>query len=139
MTTAYVYMNEHLAGCFKQERYDGSYHDATGFPTPEAEEAAASFRRLSADRIQWCQVHGDLKNAAKRVLFQPYRHWPELYESCRLVVKATLEMRPTQDWNESVAARVMGDVMTVMRKKYGLDVPKWWFPILKILREAEAK
>jgi hypothetical protein len=134
-TTAYVTVKEHFDGYFTQARYDGSYHSTDGFRTPESDEASASFYRLSAERIQWCQVHGDLKDAAKRALFEPYAHWPELYESCRLVVKATIELNKV--WNEMTAARMMGDVMTVMRQKYDLNVPRWWYPIMKKLRDGE--
>ena len=135
-TLGHVTVKEHLGDCFKQQRYDGSYHDATGFRSPASDEAAESFSRISFGRIAWSQAHGDFKDAAKRVLFEPYPSWAELYESCRLVVREHIALN--NSWNEPIAAKIMGDVMTVMRKKYGLNVPKFWFPILKILREGEA-
>ncbi|MGD1025378.1 MAG: hypothetical protein ABR880_21555 [Candidatus Sulfotelmatobacter sp.] len=133
MTTTFVTVKEHLAECFSQQRYDGSYHGADGFRTPESEEASESFRRVSFDKIQWSQVHGDFKDPAKRVLFTPYPHWAELYDCCRLIVKANIDLN--KSWSELTAAKIMGDVMTVMRKKHNMDVPKWWLPILKKLRD----
>ncbi|HWO35666.1 MAG TPA: hypothetical protein VNO32_43290 [Candidatus Acidoferrum sp.] len=133
MTTAYITVKEHLGDCFKQQRYDGGYHDSTGFRTPESEEASESFRRISVGKIQWPQVHGDFKDAAKRAMFDPYPNWAELYECCRLVVKANIELN--KNWNELTAAKIMGDVMTVMRQKYGLNVPKFWLPIMRTLRD----
>lgn len=130
--TSYMTVKEQLGECFKQARYDGSYHDSTGFRTPASDEAAASFSRISFGKIQWPQAHGDLKDAAKRVLFTPYPNWAELYECCKLVVKANIDLN--KSWDEQTAAKTMGDVMTVMRKKHDLNVPKWWFPIMKQLR-----
>ena len=137
MKTDYVTVEEHLGECFKQEHYDGSYHDSTGFGTPASDEASESFRRISYGRVAWPQAHGDFKDAAKRVLFEPYPNWTELYECSRLVVKATIDLDADAAWNELTAAKIMGGVMTVMRTKHGLNVPKWWFPILKVLRERE--
>ena len=57
--------------------YDGSYHTAL------AEIAEASFLRLTDVRLNWCQVHGDVKNAVKAAMFQPYPHWSQLYECAR--------------------------------------------------------
>lgn len=131
-TLGCITVKEHLGECFKQARYDGSYHDSTGFRTASSEEAAESFSRISCGKIQWCQAHGDLKDAAKRVLFTPYPHWAELYEACRLIVQANIDLNKM--WDEATAAKMMGDVMTVMRKKHDLNVPKWWFPIMKLLR-----
>jgi len=98
MTTTFVTVKEHLAECFSQQRYDGSYHGADGFRTPESEEASESFRRVSFDKIQWSQVHGDFKDPAKRVLFTPYPHWAELYDCCRLIVKANIDLN--KSWSE---------------------------------------
>jgi len=113
-----------FAGLF-EGTYDGRQED---------EKARASFMAISNHRITWTQVHGDVKNAAKAVLFEPYPHWQELYECCGLVVRAAVKIDKTQIYTERGCARIMGDAMTVMMKKYGLKVPRWWIPIMQELR-----
>jgi hypothetical protein len=109
-------VSEHMAGCFTLERYDGSYHDSNGFHTPASEEAQRSFYRLTGC-ANWCQVHGDLKDATKRAIFDPYPHWPELYDSCKRVIKAHSDLK-TEWWGDLTAARLMGEVMTVLRERH---------------------
>jgi hypothetical protein len=113
-----------FAGTFEGV-YDGSQDN---------EAARYSFVALTNYRIIWTQVHGDFKNAAKVVLFEPYPHWRELHECCGLVVRAAVKMDKTQIYTERGCARMMGDAMTVLMKKYGHRVPRWWIPLMQELR-----
>jgi hypothetical protein len=117
---------EHFRGYFSSN-YDGSYQ------TPQSDHARHDFDRLTNFRLIWSQVHGNFKDAAKRALFKPYRHWPELYECCRDAIRehAALE---TLYSGEATCARIMRDAMTILRVRYGLNVPRWWLPIMDELR-----
>jgi|GEM_PF-5063318 len=112
---------------FALTNYDGSYG------TEESHVARRDFSQLTNGAIMWSQVHGDFKDAAKRVLFTPYSHWPELYQSCRAVLKAHIAV-DTQYWGPATNAKMMGDVMTVLREKHKANVPRWWLPIMNGLR-----
>ena len=126
-------VKEWFAGSFTQPHYDGSYHDARGFRTAASEEASHSFAALTDSHIIWSQVHGNFKDATKRALFTPYPHWPELYDACQRVVRAHSELG-TEWWGPLTAAKLMGDAMTVLREKYGHQVPRWWLPVMNGLR-----
>lgn len=125
-------IKEQFAGFFEMPNYDGSYG------TPGSHVARHDFSQLTNGAIMWSQVHGDFKDAAKRVLFTPYQHWPELYESCRAVLKAHRDL-DTQHWGPATNAKLMGDVMTVLREKHKANVPRWWLPIMNGLRGNAAK
>jgi len=130
-----ILVKDKLNGLFSQAFYDGSYHDSTGFRTAASEEAALSFYELTGHRLSnWCQLHGDFKDATKRAIFEPYPHWSELYDSCRRIVQSHSELK-TEWWGEVTAAKLMGDAMTVLRERHHMQVPKWWLPIMRQLRE----
>jgi len=126
-------VRDKFKGLFSQESYDGSYHDATGFRTAKSEEAAQSFGELTSGCLNWCQVHGDVKDATKRALFEPYSHWTELYDSCKRVLKAHADLK-TEWWGDATGAKMMGDAMTVLRERHHMNAPKWWLPVMKRLR-----
>ncbi len=126
-------VKEHFTGLFAEPEYDGSYHDSSGFPTPLAEHASASFRALTDGALVWTQVHGDFKNAVKRSMFVPYAHWPELYGCCRDIVKSHADIG-TQWWGPLTAAKLMSDAMTLLRERHGVNAPRWWLPIINRLR-----
>jgi hypothetical protein len=133
MKTETITVKEKFNGLFTQQRYDGSYHDATGFRTAASEEASRSFFALTDGAVVWTQVHGDFKDAAKRAMFAPYAHWPELYDALRSVIRAHGDLG-TEWWGSATGAKVMGDAMTVLREKYGHSVPRWWLPVMNRLR-----
>ena len=126
MWNEYKTVAELFSGFFAGS-YDGSFH------TPQADRARHDFDRLTAYRLIWTQVHGDFKDAAKRALFQPYRYWPELYDSCRAAIQAHTELE-TQYEGEKTNANIMRDAMTILRERYGFNVPRWWLPIMDDLR-----
>ena len=99
-------VKKQFEGCFEMTNYNGTHG------TPESHVARQDFSRLTNGAIMWAQVHGDFKDAAKRVLFTPYPHWSELYQSCRAVFKAHCDV-DTQYWGPATNAKLMGDVMTV--------------------------
>ena len=124
-------VKEHFADVFTAPAYDGSYH------TPIADYAEASFQKLTGDvYLNWCQVHGDFKNVVQRADFEPYPYWPELYDCCRRVLKAHVDLN-TQFCGNVTCARLMGDAMALLRKRHGANVPRWWLPIMKRLRADE--
>ena len=111
--------------------YDGRYH--TDAWPPEDEQARESFNRLTDGRIIWTQVHGDVKNAVKAAMFQPYPNWPQLYECARDIVEQHRRLN-TYYAGDVTCAKLMGDTMALLRARYGLNVPRWWVPIIKALR-----
>lgn len=107
--------------------YDGSYH------TPQAEAAEDAFHRLTDNRLVWTQVHGDVKSAVKAAMFQPYPYWPKLYECARDIIEQHRRLK-TYYAGDITCAKLMGDTMALMRERYGLNVPRWWLPIMNKLR-----
>lgn len=122
----YETVGEHFQGLFTAN-YDGSYH------TARAEAARRDFDCLTNNSLLWTQVHGDFKDAAKRALFNPYPHWPELHECCRDSVRAHTDLE-TQFLGGVTCAKIMRDAMTILRERYGLNVPRWWLPLIDRLR-----
>lgn len=122
----YKTVGEQFAGYFQSE-YDGSYG------TVESDIARRDFGRLTENYLIWAQVHGNFKDAAKRALFKPYPHWIELYECCRDSVRehAALE---TEYLGGVTCAKIMRDAMTILRERHGLNVPRWWLPVMDSLR-----
>jgi hypothetical protein len=115
-----------FAATFRAPAYDGSYG------TELSHKVRQSFYELTK-HINWSQVHGDFKDVVKRGLFQPYPYWPELYSCCQSVVQSHAELG-TQFLGDYTRARMMGEVMALLRAKYGHDVPRWWLPIMNLLR-----
>ena len=119
---------------FTEPDYDGSYHTENN---PETDSAAReSFRVLTNEALNWCQVHGDFKNAVKRAAYEPYPHWPQLYRCCRDVLKAHAELN-TGFYGPVTCAKLMGDAMALLRQRHNLNAPRWWLPIMKRLREMD--
>jgi hypothetical protein len=129
-------IKEQFEGLFTQERYDGSYHGADGFRTAASEEASSSFGALTGGRMQWCQVHGDVKNVVSRANFEPYPHWPELYDCCKRVLRAQTDLR-RQFFGDATLARIMSDVMSLLRVRHNANAPKCWLPIMNALRASD--
>jgi hypothetical protein len=127
-------VKEHFAGLFTGPDYDGSYHHDE-WPQNDR-EARESFGVLTNGIVQWCQIHGDFKNAVKRADFEPYPYWAELYGCCRDILKAYADLNA---WfcGPVTCAKIMGDVMALLRQRRGVNVPKWWLPIMKRLREMD--
>lgn len=109
--------------------YDGQQDD---------EQGRADFNRLTNFNIMWTQVHGDVKNATKRALFVPYAHWKELHECCGMAVRAHA-VNGDDYYGNLTCAKIMQTAMEILRKKYGLNAPKWWIPMMMELREDKAK
>jgi len=127
MSYTFETVKEHFSGMFTEPEYDGSY------PAPEA--VRDSFATLSHFHIQWTQVHGDCKNVVARGLFHPYPYWRELYDCCRIVFRGHVELN-TQFIGDRTCARMMGEVMALLRAKHGQNVPRWWLPVMNRLRES---
>jgi hypothetical protein len=119
-------VGERFQGYFVGD-YDGSYH------TPQADRARHDFDRLTDNRLLWTQVHGDFKDAAKRALFVPYPHWPELYQCCKDAVREHTALE-TQYVGGPTCAKIMRDAMTILRARHSLNVPRWWLPMMDQLR-----
>jgi hypothetical protein len=120
-------VGEHFRGYFVGD-YDGSYG------TQKADQARRDFSRLTNLKICWSQVHGDFKNAAKRSVFVPYPHWPQLYEACRDSIRAHAEIG---NWfsGANTCSKIMDDAMKILRARHGLNAPRWWLPLMKQLRD----
>jgi len=116
--------------------FDGSYHTDTDWSRDE--KARESFTRLTYSRLNWCQVHGDFKNAVKAAMFQPYPHWAQFYECARDIVEQHRRLN-TSFHGDVTCAKLMGDTMALLRARHGLNVPKWWLPIINGLRGREVK
>jgi hypothetical protein len=134
-------VTQHFAGYFELDTYAGEYGSAGGYQPPAARQAGHDFDRLTDCVLVWTQVHGDFNDVAARATFQPYGHWMELYQCCKDVLR---EHGPgklnTYYYGQLTNARLMGDVMSLMRRRYGLNCPKWWLAIMKKLRgQAPAK
>jgi hypothetical protein len=123
-------VRERYAGHFQLPSYDGSYG------TTQADAARGDFAVLTNYEIGWAQVHGDTKNTVSRAMFEPYTHWRDLYAACRDIVRQHCEL-DTEYWGPLTDAKIMGDVMTLLRKRDGLNVPKWWLPIMSKIRKQE--
>jgi len=119
-------LSEVFAGCF-QHTYDGSQQDRVSYH---------EFNLLTDNRISWTQVHGDVKDLAKRALFVPYPHWRELHECCGLAIRSAISLDKTQLHSGIDCARIMGAAMAILKKKYGHDAPKWWLPLMRQVRGA---
>jgi hypothetical protein len=122
----YNTVGEHFKGYFVGE-YTGSYH------TPEADRARHDFDKLTDSHLLWTQVHGDFKDAAKRALFVPYPHWRELHQCCKDAIREHTALG-TQYVGETTCAKIMRDAMTILRARHGLNVPRWWLPLMDKLR-----
>lgn len=120
-------ITEQFADRFIEASYDGSYGNE------RADAARRSFDRLTDSKLNWSQVHGDFKDAAKRALFEPYEHWPELYRACRDVLRQHQALG-TLYLGGYTCAQIMREAMTVMRRRDNLNVPRWWLPIMDDLR-----
>jgi hypothetical protein len=132
-------VREQFAGLFTQAAYDGSYHDSREIRTDASEEASRSFCELTGGiLVNWCQVHGDVKDVVKRAAFEPYPYWTELYDCCKRIVQAHADL-DRQFLGDLTRARIMGDAMSLLRSKYKHDAPRWWFPIMKTLRNREVE
>jgi hypothetical protein len=123
---------DHFQGYFTSESFDGSYD------TPQSHRARHDFYQLTNNIISWAQVHGNFKDAVKRAKFQPYEHWPELYDCCRRIVREHSALE-TQWEGGYTCAKIMRDSMNLLRELYGLNVPRWWLPIMDDLRGAKKK
>ena len=119
-------VGEHFRGYFAGD-YDGSYE------TRNSDRARLDFDRLTNLQLIWAQVHGNFKDPAKRALFVPYPHWPELHECCRDAVRAHTELG-NYFYGGETCANIMRDAMTILRARHGLKVPRWWLPIMDKLR-----
>ena len=124
---------EQFAHIFRYPTYDGSYHGANGFRTPASEEACGSFFELTHGNVVWSQVHGDFKSVVARGLFQPYEHWPELYECCRKIIEGHAALNTVFEGDDT-RAKIMGESMALLKAKYGYRVPRWWLPVMNKLR-----
>jgi hypothetical protein len=122
----YKTVEEHFRGYFSST-YDGSYH------TPQSDRARLDFGQLTNLELDWAQVHGNFKDAAKRALFKPYEHWPELYECCRDAIREHSALE-TSYYGGPTCAKIMRDAMTILRARHGLNAPRWWLPIMDKLR-----
>jgi hypothetical protein len=127
MKDEHVTVAEHFRGHFTAPTYDGSYG------TEQAYDVSSSFFTLSGSRMNWSQVHGDFKNVVKRGMFEPYPHWPELYDCARRVVKGNSDLG-LSFCGDLTCAKMMSEVMTLLREKHGHNVPRWWLPIMGQLR-----
>jgi hypothetical protein len=124
-------VEEHFRGYFENSSYDGSQDDT---------RARHDFSRLTDNWILWTQVHGDFKDVAKRCLFEPYPYWHQLYLCCKQVVEQSSALgNQYQYWGPLTNAKMMGDVMTVMRQRYKLNTPRWWLPIMNKLRDRKGQ
>jgi hypothetical protein len=122
---------DYFEGTFEPgSTYDGCYHTDSSHPDADAR---AAFERLTFQRLSWCQVHGDFKKAVTAALFEPYPNWPKLYECARDIVAQHRRLR-THFSGDVTCAKLMGETMALLRARYGLNVPKWWLPIMKKLR-----
>jgi hypothetical protein len=61
-----------------------------------------------------------------------YQHREELLECCELAVD---ELGGELYEGRASCARVMGRAMELLRERYGLDAPRGWVPVMRILRE----
>lgn len=127
-----VGVENRFAGHFMLAGYKGTYG------TNESAIARQDLAILTENLIVWSQVHGDFKDAAKRVLFQPYLHWPELYQCCKDVLREHIKLESAY-LGPFTSAKIMGDVMTVMRARHKLNTPPWWLAIMRKLREKASK
>ena len=121
---SYITLADKFNGHF-QRPYDGRQDDELG---------RADFCRLTNNHIIWTQVHGDFKNVEKRALFVPYPHWRELHECCGVAVAESIKADPYCFYSDPACARIMGAAMVILRKKYGLNVPRWWIPVMNEVR-----
>jgi len=126
MGERYETVADHFRGHFTGD-YDGSYG------TNKSHAARRDFNQLMDLRLNWAQVHGDFKDVVKRAMFQPYPHWPELYQCCRDVIREH-EKLETQYVGTETLARVMRDAMNLMRARHNLNAPRWWLPMMDALR-----
>jgi hypothetical protein len=128
-------VSQHFAGYFQLEIYAGEYGSAGGHQPANARQAGHDFDRLTDNQLIWTQAHGDFKSVAARATFQPYQHWAELYQACKDCLRehgpGKLE---TFYYGPATNAQIMGDVMELMRRRHGLNCPKWWLAIMKKLR-----
>ena len=122
---------EHFQGYFIGS-YDGSYG------TTASDAARIDFDRLTEFKLLWAQVHGNFKDAAKRALFKPYPHWPELYKCCQDAIREHGALE-TEFSGGTTCARIMRDAMTILRVRHGFNVPRWWLPMMDELRGAPKK
>jgi hypothetical protein len=120
-------VKEHFAGYFTEPTYSGCYNNAA------SDAARQSFSELTDGRIMWAQVHGDHKDIVKRAEFRQYPHWSELYDCVRSVLKCHADL-DTEFLGAWTCARIMGDAMSLLKKRYGKNAPVWWLPIMQTLR-----
>ena len=126
---------EFFDGYFQLPEYDGSYGSTTGRDNDLGNVARRDFDRISRGHIIWAQAHGNFKDRAKAALFEPYPYWPQLYEACKLAVKSHVDDKYDQNFcGDETCAAVMDTAMRILRMKYGLNVPKFWLPIIYTLR-----
>lgn len=123
-------------GEFFQGFFTGTYDGSYG--TPQADRVRHDFDRLTDCHLMWSQVHGDFKNAAKRAVFQPYQHWPELYQCCKDAIREHAALGTTFEGGHTLA-QVMRDAMTILRLRHRLNVPRWWLPLMDDLRGAKTR
>jgi hypothetical protein len=127
MTDEHQKIADRFRGFFTAPMYDGSYG------TDASDAARQSFSELTNCRIMWAQVHGDHKDPVKRATFEPYPHWTELYDCARSILKSHEELG-TFFAGPVTCAKLMGQTMELLKKRYGYNVPRWWLPLMKVLR-----
>jgi hypothetical protein len=120
-------VREHFREYFIEPTYDGCYNN------PASDIARQSFSELTNGLIMWAQVHGDHKDIIKRAEFRQYPHWSELYDCVRSVLKCHADL-DTEFLGAWTCARIMGDAMALLKKRYGKNAPVWWLPIMQTLR-----
>jgi hypothetical protein len=120
---------EQFQGLFQHE-YEGAQKD---------ERARLDFMCLTNYKITWTQVHGDFKDVAARARFVPYPHWKELHECCGIAVRETIAADKMVFYSDIMCARMMGAAMQILMDKYGLKAPRWWYPLMKELREGKVE
>jgi hypothetical protein len=128
---------DHFARYFGSE-WDGQYHTDFRDRTPGEVAAREDFCQLTNNAIIWTQIHGDFKNAAKRATFTPYPHWAKLHECCRDAVREHSALG--DDWiGDFSAAKLMHTAMQILKKRYDINAPRFWLPMIRQLRDDKTR
>jgi hypothetical protein len=122
--TTWSTLEEKFRGCFERI-YRGNQDDRA---------ARYEFGLLTNNHILWTQVHGDFKDLAKRLKFEPYPHWTKLHECCGHAIREAIKMDPKGLYCDSACAKIMDAAMVHLRTKYSLNAPRWWIPLKRKLQ-----